>query len=138
MLDRLPADATLIAIDTNADFIEFLEKDIADDRLIAVAGSAADVEQIIADARFRRMPTTSCRACPFRPCRPGVGAAIGEATAKVIRPGGAFLVYQFSPKVRDFIAPAFRADRPRLRMDQRARRRPCSGPGASQSRTAAE
>jgi hypothetical protein len=30
----------------------------------------------------------------------------------VIRPGGAFLVYQFSPKVRDFIAPFFeRIDR---------------------------
>jgi hypothetical protein len=25
----------------------------------------------------------------------------------VIRTGGAFLVYQFSPKVRDFIAPHF-------------------------------
>jgi hypothetical protein len=25
----------------------------------------------------------------------------------VIRPGGAFLVYQFSPKVRDFIRPHF-------------------------------
>ena len=24
-----------------------------------------------------------------------------------MRPGGAFLVYQFSPKVRDFIAPHF-------------------------------
>ena len=25
----------------------------------------------------------------------------------MIRPGGAFLVYQFSPKVRDFIEPHF-------------------------------
>ncbi len=32
---------------------------------------------------------------------------IGAATAKVVRPGGAFLVYQFSPKVREFIAPFF-------------------------------
>ena len=37
---------------------------------------------------------------------------IAAATARVIRPGGAFLVYQFSPKVRDFIAPVFdRLDR---------------------------
>ena len=36
-----------------------------------------------------------------------IGDAIAEATAKVIRPGGAFLVYQFSPKVRDFIQPHF-------------------------------
>ena len=41
-----------------------------------------------------------------------MGDAIAEATSKVIRPGGAFLVYQFSPKVRDFIAPHFdRLDR---------------------------
>ena len=36
-----------------------------------------------------------------------IGESIAEATAKVIRPGGAFLVYQFSPKVRDFIEPHF-------------------------------
>ena len=45
------------------------------------------------------------------PIDPGTGNIVGEeiaeATAKVIRPGGAFLVYQFSPKVRDFIAPHF-------------------------------
>ena len=44
---------------------------------------------------------------PFSTLPPGVGDAIAEATAKVIRPGGAFLVYQFSPKVRDFIEPHF-------------------------------
>jgi phospholipid N-methyltransferase len=44
---------------------------------------------------------------PFSTLPPGVGDAIGAATARVIRPGGAFLVYQFSPKVRDFIAPVF-------------------------------
>jgi phospholipid N-methyltransferase len=44
---------------------------------------------------------------PFSTLPPGIGDAIAEATSKVIRPGGAFLVYQFSPKVRDFIAPHF-------------------------------
>ena len=44
---------------------------------------------------------------PFSTLPPGVGEAIAEATPKVIRPNGAFLVYQFSPKVRDFIKPHF-------------------------------
>ena len=44
---------------------------------------------------------------PFSTLPPGVGDAIGKATAKVLRPGGAFLVYQFSPKVLDFIKPFF-------------------------------
>ncbi|HET7316880.1 MAG TPA: methyltransferase, partial [Sphingomicrobium sp.] len=49
---------------------------------------------------------------PFSTLPPGIGDEIAEATARVIRPGGAFLVYQFSPKVLDFIRPYFdRIDR---------------------------
>ena len=44
---------------------------------------------------------------PFSTLPAGVGDAIGQATADVLRPGGAFLVYQFSPKCRDFMAPHF-------------------------------
>jgi phospholipid N-methyltransferase len=44
---------------------------------------------------------------PFSTLPPGVGAEISAATSRVIRPGGAFLVYQFSPKVLDFIKPVF-------------------------------
>jgi phospholipid N-methyltransferase len=44
---------------------------------------------------------------PFSTLPAGVGPAIAEATADVLNPGGAFLVYQFSPKVRDFISPHF-------------------------------
>jgi len=111
VLDRLPADARLIAIDTNPDFIDFLKKDIEDERLIAVTGSAADVETIIAANGFEHADYI-LSGLPFSTLPPGVGAAIGEATARAIRAGGAFLVYQFSPKVRDFIAPHFeRIDR---------------------------
>jgi phospholipid N-methyltransferase len=111
VLDRLPPDAKLIAIDTNPDFIEYLEKDIGDDRLIAVTGSAADVRKIIESHGFDHADYV-LSGLPFSTLPPGVGAAIGEATANVIRSGGAFLVYQFSPKVRDFIAPHFeRIDR---------------------------
>ncbi len=111
ILDRLGPDATLIAIDTNADFINYLKDDIDDPRLIVVLGSAADVEQIVADHGFPHADFV-VSGLPFSTLPPGIGAAIGEATAKVVRPGGAFLVYQFSPKVRDFIAPFFeRIDR---------------------------
>jgi phospholipid N-methyltransferase len=106
ILKRLPADAKLIAIDTNADFIDYLRKDIDDERLIAVAGSAADVQKIIEAHGFGQADYI-LSGLPFSTLPPGVGEAIGEATAKAIRAGGAFLVYQFSPKVRDFIAPHF-------------------------------
>ena len=111
ILDLLAADATLITIDTNAEFTTFLKDDIADERLIAVTGSAADVEKIIAAHGFTHADFV-VSGLPFSTLPAGVGDAIGQATARVIRPGGAFLVYQFSPKVRDFIAPYFqRLDR---------------------------
>lgn len=111
VLGRLPADARLIAIDTNADFIDYLRKDIDDERLIAVTGSAADVQNIIESQGFDKADYI-LSGLPFSTLPPGVGEAIGEASANAIRPGGALLVYQFSPKVRDFIAPHFeRIDR---------------------------
>jgi phospholipid N-methyltransferase len=106
ILDLLGPDARLIAIDTNPDFIDYLRRDIDDPRLIAVAGSAADVEKIVAAHGFDHADYV-LSGLPFSTLPPGVGDAIGKATARVIRDGGAFLVYQFSPKVRDFIAPFF-------------------------------
>ncbi|MEO6580396.1 MAG: methyltransferase [Sphingomicrobium sp.] len=111
ILARLPADAKLIAIDTNADFITFLGKEIDDPRLILAHGSASEVEQIVKQHGFAHADYV-LSGLPFSTLPPGVGDAIGAATSRVIRSGGAFLVYQFSPKVRDFIAPFFeRIDR---------------------------
>ena len=111
ILDRLGPDARLVTIDTNPEFTTFLRESIDDPRLVAVTGSAADVEKILAD-RGLGAADYVLSGLPFSTLPPGVGNAISEATAQVTRPGGAFLVYQFSPKVRDFIAPHFeRIDR---------------------------
>jgi phospholipid N-methyltransferase len=106
VLDRLGPDATLLTIDTNPDFTHYLKQLIDDPRLIAVTGSAADVETILSDRNLGEADYV-LSGLPFSTLPPGVGDAIAGATAKVIRPGGAFLVYQFSPKVRDFIEPHF-------------------------------
>lgn len=106
VLEKMGPDAVLIAIDTNAEFIRYLKESIDDPRLVAVTGSAADVEKIVADRGFAHADYV-LSGIPFSTLPPGVGDAIAKATADVLRPGGAFLVYQFSPKVRDFIAPWF-------------------------------
>ena len=111
ILELLGPDATLVTIDTNADFTHYLKESIDDPRLVTVNGSAADVEKILKDRGLGQADYV-LSGLPFSTLPPGVGEAIAEATSKVIRPGGAFLVYQFSPKVRDFIAPHFdRLDR---------------------------
>ena len=111
ILDLLGPDATLVTIDTNPEFTKYLRESIDDPRLVPVTGSAADVEQVLAERGLGQADYV-LSGLPFSTLPPGVGDAIAEATAKVIRPGGAFLVYQFSPKVKDFIAPHFeRLDR---------------------------
>jgi phospholipid N-methyltransferase len=106
VLDKLAPDARLVTIDTNPDFTRYLRESIDDPRLIAVNGSAADVETILADHGLGYADYV-LSGLPFSTLPAGVGEDIAEATSKVIRPGGAFLVYQFSPKVKDFIQPHF-------------------------------
>jgi phospholipid N-methyltransferase len=106
VLRRLPADAILLTIDTNADFTTFLSAKIRDSRLRAVTGSAADVGHILADFGLGQADYI-LSGLPFSTLPAGVGSSIAGATAEALRPGGAFLVYQFSPKVRQFIAPHF-------------------------------
>lgn len=106
ILERMAPDAALIAIDTNPDFIRYLNHTIVDSRFEAVHGSAAEVEAIVAE-RGHEAADFVLSGLPFSTLPAGVGPAIAAATQRVIRPGGAFLVYQFSPKVRDFLAPHF-------------------------------
>ena len=106
VLERLGPNATLLTIDTNPDFTRYLREQIDDPRLIPVNGSAADVEKILAERNLGSADYV-LSGLPFSTLPPGVGDAIAEATSNVIRPGGAFLVYQFSPKVLDFIKPYF-------------------------------
>lgn len=111
VLEKLAPDAILLTIDTNADFTTYLTRKIRDSRLRAVTGSAADVREIMAGFGCDHADYI-LSGLPFSTLPPGVGPKIAEETAAALRPGGAFLVYQFSPKVRDFIAPHFeRIDR---------------------------
>ena len=107
VLEKLGADAKLVTIDTNPDFTRYLKESIDDERLVAVNGSAADVETILADHGLGSADYV-LSGLPFSTLPAGIGEDIAEATANVIRPGGAFLVYQFSPKVLDFIKPHFK------------------------------
>jgi len=44
---------------------------------------------------------------PFSTLPPGVGARIVAATHDVLRPGGGFMVYQVSARVRRLLDPVF-------------------------------
>ena len=107
LLEKMGEEAKLIAIDTNPDFIKFLRRSIDDPRFVPVTGSAADVEAIVREHGFDHADYV-LSGLPFSTLPPGVGDAIGAATSRVLRKGGAFLVDQFSPKVLDFLKPHFK------------------------------
>lgn len=106
VLERLRRDGRLIVIDTNPLYIDYLKATITDSRFTAVLGSAADVEDIVRANGFDHADYV-LSGLPFSTLPDGVGPAIAAATHRVLRPGGAFLVYQFSAKARDFMARHF-------------------------------
>lgn len=106
VLDQLRRDGTLIVIDTNPLFIDYLKRTIGDSRFIAVHGSAEDVETIIHAHGFAQADYI-LSGLPFSTLPGGVGPRIAAATHRAIRPGGAFLTYQFSKVARDLTAQHF-------------------------------
>lgn len=107
VLDRLRRDGALIVIDTNPLFIDYLRATISDSRFTAVLGSAADVEEIVR-AHGHDHADYVLSGLPFSTLPENVGPAIAEATYNVLRPGGAFLVYQFTAAAHAFMARHFR------------------------------
>jgi phospholipid N-methyltransferase len=106
VLERLRPDAMLLAIDTNEGFIRYLNGDIADHRFRAIHGSAADVRRIIAEQGFAEADHI-LSGLPFSTLPEGVGEAIMAETCAALRPGGSFLVYQYSDYVRPMLGAAF-------------------------------
>ncbi len=107
VLEKMKGDGTLIVIDTNEDFIAYLRRTFTDSRFKAVHGSAADVDAIIRDYGFDHADYI-LSGLPFSTLPGNLGPRIAQKTADALRPGGAFLVYQFTAAARDYMSPHFR------------------------------
>ncbi|HEU0301685.1 MAG TPA: methyltransferase [Longimicrobium sp.] len=111
VLRRMRPDARLIVLDTNSDFVEFLRGTIQDPRLDVVHGSAADVSRVLAE-RGLRQADYAISGIPFSTMPAEVRESIVRSTHDALAPGGAFLVYQFSSKVRPDLERVFTDVRP--------------------------
>jgi phospholipid N-methyltransferase len=98
VLRHMRADATLVAIEMNPDFVRYLGEAITDRRLRVVQGSAADVDDILRRFGFLRADYI-ISGIPFSTIAAPVREQILRKTHDVLEPGGAFLVYQFSTRV---------------------------------------
>jgi phospholipid N-methyltransferase len=106
LLRRMCADARLIAIETNPEFVSYLRRSISDPRLHVVQASAVSVGEILrqhgclqADYIISGIPFSTIPA-PLR-------RRILRQTRDALAPGGAFLVYQFSTRVLDDLRRTF-------------------------------
>lgn len=99
VLKRMHRDARMVVLETNKDFVEYLRAVVPDPRLTVVHGSAADVARVLAE-RGLGQADYAISGIPFSTMPAEVRESIVQSTRDALRPGGAFLVYQFSSKVR--------------------------------------
>ena len=99
ILRRMPAGGRLIAIEMNPEFAAFLKRELTDPRLTVVEGSAADVRSILRGLGCERADYI-ISGIPFSTMPRELREAVLRASRDALAPDGAFLVYQFSSRVR--------------------------------------
>jgi phospholipid N-methyltransferase len=106
ILRRMRADAVLVALETNTDFVRFLRRRLRDDRLHVVHGSAADADAVLADLDLSRADYV-ISGIPYTTMPPHLRDIILHKTHSVLNPDGAFLVYQFTRAVLPYLQQVF-------------------------------
>jgi phospholipid N-methyltransferase len=106
ILRRMRGDARLVAIETNQDFVRFLERTLPDPRLHVVHGSAAEVQPVL-----RRLglpaPRYIISGIPLGSMPDPVRTDIAVKSRAALEPGGAFLVYQFTARALPMLQRTF-------------------------------
>jgi phospholipid N-methyltransferase len=107
VLRRMRPDALMIAIETNPDFVSYLRDSIKDERLHVVEASAESVDEIL--QRYGQSNASYViSGIPFSTIPAPVRERILQKTCEVLKPGGSFLVYQFSSRVLEDLQRIFR------------------------------
>lgn len=108
ILRALPADAKLLSIEINPDFLPTLRA-IADPRLVVHEGSAAELGAILREHGLGA-PDVVLSGIPFSTMKPALGRAIVRAVSDALPEGGRFVAYQVRDRVeklgREVFGPA--------------------------------
>jgi len=95
LLSRLPHDAKVVAVELNKDFVALLNN-IKDDRLAVKDEDVLRVSENFSTAGAKDADTV-ISGIPFSFFSPTTRETIVRNTHKNLRPGGVFIVYQYSP-----------------------------------------
>ena len=105
ILENLPHDARLLAIEINPQFVSLL-KSVDDPRLIVHHGSAETLQEVLRyyDVSY---PDAVISGIPFSTMPQDRGGQILESIWACLAPGGYFVAYQFRRRVADLGKKAF-------------------------------
>jgi len=107
ILRRMRPDASLIAIETNTDFVRFLRTSARDKRLHVIEASAELVVEILRQYGYEKA-SYIISGIPFSTVSASMRESILHKTSSVLEPRGSFLVYQFSTRVLQDLQRNFR------------------------------
>jgi phospholipid N-methyltransferase len=107
ILRRMRPDASLIAIETNPEFVSFLRSSTKDERLHVVEASAESVVEILRHYGHEKA-SYIISGIPFSTISPPLRERILRKTCSALEPHGSFLVYQFSTRVLQDLRRIFR------------------------------
>ena len=110
ILRRMRSDATLVAIELNREFVDFLQAQVSDPRLHVVHASAGKVRAVLgelgqgpADYIISGIPYTSMPETARR--------EIVQESRHALGPEGVLLIYQFTRTVLPYLESSFRTVR---------------------------
>lgn len=106
ILARMHPEARLVVVETNGDFVSFLQGSIPDPRLDVVHGSAEDIATILSEYKLNAADHVIA-GIPFSTMPDAIRTGVLEATQRVLDPAGSLLIYQFSPKVHNDLQRVF-------------------------------
>ncbi len=103
LLNKMPADAILLAFEINMEFCEMLQK-IEDPRIRIIADTAENLENYLTQNNIKKVDYI-VSSLPFTMIPNGIVKNILRVVTKVLKPEGAFIQYQYSlnayKKLRD-------------------------------------
>jgi phospholipid N-methyltransferase len=106
ILKRMAPEATLVALETNGDFIRFLSTTLHDPRLQLVHESATEIGSVL---ERLGLPAADyvISGIPFKTLPEHLRGEIVTNTHSALKPDGQFLVYQLSGAVHPYLERVF-------------------------------
>jgi phospholipid N-methyltransferase len=105
-LRRLAPGAEMLALDTNADFVALLQRELGDRRLTVIRAPAQRIGEEVAAHGWDHVDAI-ISGIPYSLLPRSITAGIVHGSWQVLGVGGRFVAYQYSPYLRPFLRARF-------------------------------